>query len=55
MPAGYIYIVDDDEAVRASLSALFEANGYGSRGFSSAQEFLMAAPALDPGCLEASN
>src|SRR5207248_8230246 len=51
MPVGYIYIVDDDQAVRASLSALFEANGYESRGFSSAQEFLMAAPALDPGCL----
>ncbi|OLE17365.1 MAG: response regulator [Alphaproteobacteria bacterium] len=51
MPVGYIYIVDDDQAVRASLSALFEANGYGSRRFSSAQEFLVAAPALDPGCL----
>jgi two-component system, LuxR family, response regulator FixJ len=51
MPAGYIYIVDDDEAVRASLSALFEANGYASRGFSSAQEFLMAASILETGCL----
>jgi two-component system response regulator FixJ len=51
MPPGYIYIVDDDEAVRGSLSALFEANGYGSRGFSSPQEFLMAAPTLEMGCL----
>src|SRR5437868_966938 len=53
MPVGYIYIVDDDQAVRASLSALFEANGYESGGLSSAQEFLMAPPALDPGCLVA--
>ena len=51
MLGGYIYVVDDDEAVRASLSALFEANGYGSRCFSSAQEFLTAAPTLTPGCL----
>ena len=43
---GYIYIVDDDRAVRASLLALFEANGYASRIFSSAQEFLAAAPNL---------
>ena len=51
MVCGYVYIVDDDEAVRASLSMLFEANGYGSRVFSSAQEFLTIAPSLDPGCL----
>src|ERR1700738_4505275 len=51
MPGGYIYIVDDDGAVRASLLALFEANGYTSRIFSSAQEFLAAAPSLQPGCL----
>jgi two-component system response regulator FixJ len=48
---GYIYIVDDDRAVRASLLALFEANGYASRIFSSAQEFLAAAPNLHSGCL----
>jgi two-component system, LuxR family, response regulator FixJ len=51
MLGGYIYIVDDDGAVRASLLALFEANGYTSRIFSSAQEFLAAAPSLQPGCL----
>jgi two-component system response regulator FixJ len=31
--------------------ALFEANGYTSRIFSSAQEFLAAAPSLHSGCL----
>ena len=51
MLGGHIYIVDDDQAVRASLLALFEANGYTSRIFSSAQEFLAAAPGLHPGCL----
>src|SRR6266568_2530592 len=52
MPAeGCVYVVDDDEAVRDSLSALLDANGYTSRGFSSAQEFLAAAPTLRPGCV----
>ena len=51
MLGGHIYIVDDDEAVRTSLLELFEANGYASRIFSSAQEFLAAAPSLRPGCL----
>src|SRR5205085_2783554 len=46
-----VYVVDDDEPVRDSLSALFEANGYASRTFASAQEFIAAAPTLRPGCL----
>jgi two-component system, LuxR family, response regulator FixJ len=46
-----VYVVDDDEAVRDSLSTLLEANHYTSRTFSSAQEFLAAAPTLRPGCL----
>src|ERR1700726_3570619 len=51
MLGGYIYIVDDDRAVRASLLALFEANGYTSHIFSSAQEFLAAAASLHTSCL----
>jgi two-component system, LuxR family, response regulator FixJ len=51
MRGGYIYIVDDDEAVRASLSALFEANGLSNLTFSSAQEFLAMAATLNPGCV----
>jgi two-component system, LuxR family, response regulator FixJ len=46
-----IYVVDDDEAVRDSLSLLLEARGYMVRSFGSAPEFLAAAPTLRPGCL----
>jgi two-component system, LuxR family, response regulator FixJ len=52
MPADQlIYVVDDDEAVRDSLSLLLEAQGYTVRAFASAPEFLAAAPTLRPGCL----
>jgi len=46
-----VYIVDDDEAVRDSLSVLLESNVYAARSFASAPEFLKAAPSLRPGCL----
>jgi two-component system response regulator FixJ len=46
-----IYVVDDDEAVRDSLSVLLEARGYTVRNFPGAIEFLDAAPTLRPGCL----
>jgi two-component system response regulator FixJ len=48
---GCVYVVDDDDAVREALSGLLEAGGYLCRSFSSAQEFLRAAPTLRPGCL----
>lgn len=48
-----VYVVDDDEAVRVSLAALFEARGYNVRGFASAPSFLSAAAGLAPGCLVA--
>jgi len=48
---GCVYVVDDDEAVRDGLSGLLDAGGYTCRTFSSAQEFLEAAPTLRPGCL----
>jgi two-component system, LuxR family, response regulator FixJ len=50
-PAHWVYIVDDDDAVRHSLSTLFEVEGYRTRSFPSASAFLDAAPALAPGCL----
>ncbi|HTQ33324.1 MAG TPA: response regulator FixJ [Stellaceae bacterium] len=47
----YVYIVDDDEAVRDSLAVLLEACGHHVRSFGLAREFLDAAAALPPGCL----
>jgi two-component system, LuxR family, response regulator FixJ len=52
MPADrYVYIVDDDDAVRDSLSVLLEATGLHVRTFGLAKEFLDAAPTLLMGCL----
>jgi two-component system, LuxR family, response regulator FixJ len=52
MPADrLIYVVDDDEAVRDSLSLLLETRGLTVRSFASAREFLAAAPTLRPGVL----
>ena len=54
MPAErLVYVVDDDEAVRESLSALLEAMGYTVRTFGLARDFLAAAPTVKPGCLVA--
>lgn len=47
----HVYIVDDDAAVRDSLSVLLDARGYKVRVFGSAQEFLDAASTLPLGCL----
>jgi two-component system response regulator FixJ len=46
-----VYIVDDDEAVRDSLSVLLESKGFAVKNFASAVEFLAAASSLHPGCL----
>jgi two-component system, LuxR family, response regulator FixJ len=46
-----VYIVDDDEAVRDSLSVLLESKAFAVRSFASALEFLEAAPSLLTGCL----
>src|SRR5215472_16179857 len=52
MPADrYVYIVDDDDAVRDSLSVLLEAIGHRVRTFGSATDFRAAAPTLHMGCL----
>jgi FixJ family two-component response regulator len=40
MPASqFIYVVDDDEAVRDSLSLLLEARGYTVRSFAGRRNF----------------
>jgi two-component system, LuxR family, response regulator FixJ len=46
-----VYIVDDDEAVRDSLSVLLESRAYAVRSFGSAPEFLAAAALVPVGCL----
>lgn len=47
----WVYVVDDDEAVRDSLRWLLEANGFRVQSFASAEDFL-ADPARDhAGCL----
>ena len=46
-----VYVVDDDEAVRDSLSLLLESNGYAVKSFVSAPEFLETAGSLPAGCL----
>ncbi len=46
-PKEIIYIVDDDEAVRDSLSWLLESNGYLVKCFSSAERFLQAVMGSD--------
>jgi two-component system response regulator FixJ len=50
-PNPCVYIVDDDEAVRDSLSFLLESKGYVVKSFGSAPGFLAAAPSLPIGCL----
>lgn len=46
-----IYIVDDDDAVRASLEFLLQAAGYVTSCFTSATAFLDRLPQLDSGCV----
>lgn len=46
-----IFIVDDDEDVRASLGALLEAEGYAAEAFESAKAFLAGDAPSQAGCL----
>ncbi|MDE1148895.1 MAG: response regulator [Azospirillaceae bacterium] len=46
-------IVDDDEAVRDALGALFQAEGYPVASYASALEFLAAGADAVPGCVVA--
>ncbi len=48
-----VYIVDDDVFARHILGQVLSAAGFAARGFGSAQDFLDAAPGLEPGCLVA--
>ena len=48
---GVVFIVDDDEAMRRSLSSLFRSVGLRVEVFASAQDFLRCTPPNLPGCL----
>lgn len=44
-----VHVVDDDNAVRASLRALFSAVGFAVESFASGEEFLAMQNSLSPG------
>lgn len=46
-----VYVVDDDETIRASLSSLFRSIGMRVQDFASTEEFLAAAREDGPSCL----
>jgi len=46
-----IFVVDDDDAVRASVVNLLESDGHQVRAFACARAFLATALPLDPACL----
>ena len=46
-----VYVIDDDEAIRRSLSFLLRTAGLPSRTFDSAEDFLAVAPDLAAGCV----
>lgn len=46
-----VFVVDDDEAVRDSITALVGAAGYTVRAFASAEEFLAQVPEDGQGCV----
>ncbi len=50
-PAPIVFVVDDDEAVRASLRLLLKSVGIAAQAFGSAQEFLLGYDAARPSCL----
>lgn len=46
-----VHVVDDDDAVRRSVGFMLKTSGYRVCPYSSGQEILKAAKALQPGCL----
>lgn len=50
-PGGLVYLVDDDFAIRDSLSLFIESTGQAVKSFESAEQFLQAYEQEQPGCL----
>ncbi|WP_421932868.1 response regulator FixJ [Phenylobacterium sp.] len=51
MPVDCVHIIDDDEAIRDSLSFLLESAGFDTRTYDSAEQFLESAAGLSGGCI----
>ncbi len=50
-PKSIVFVVDDDESVRASLKLLIESIGYEVVTFKCAEDFLDSTPKEGPSCL----
>ncbi len=50
-PAGEVFVVDDDAAVRATLSAVLSMEGFQVTGFADGASFLAAARERTPACV----
>ena len=50
-PTNNVYVVDDDEAARDSLTILLTGAGLQTKSFASGHQFLREAASLEPGCL----
>lgn len=46
-----VHVIDDDEAMRESLSFLLDASGLSAKTYGSAAEFLAVASDAEPGCI----
>jgi two-component system, LuxR family, response regulator FixJ len=46
-----VHLIDDDDGVRHSLAFLLTSTGFAVRAYESADRFLEAIPALQPGCV----
>jgi two-component system, LuxR family, response regulator FixJ len=46
-----VYVIDDDAAVRDSVTILLEARSLAVQSFASGEAFLSEAPSLEPGCV----
>jgi len=51
MPDVMVHLIDDDEAMRDSLSFLLDVHGFAVRTYDSATAFLSVLPALAAGCI----
>ncbi len=47
----FVHVIDDDEAMRDSLSFMLDAAGLESRSWESAIDFLSALPSVEQGCI----